>query len=320
MTPVAANPEPQIADIALETGSRTAVAQEDAPIPAPSEADARPPTPARLFLDKLGLVEKLTPLRELNRQMSLEHPQFDQELFNAIDENPSVAKRFLKLANGSWFNSRIQVDSTYMAFTRFGIDGFFRLMIGAFIGESIGELSTRFKIWPHLETVARTGETLAQKLAPNLADEIFVAGLLHDAVVPPMQRELQDYLYFVECALGVDPIVTGLESRCHDFDHAIAAGELTSALGFDPAIVEVISAHHNESMSAVSTGNARAILGLLLTTKRALSLSRGNKKNAFETATEKSLLREIGVALNVSTGRIIHAVSDVVESLKVEES
>jgi HD-like signal output (HDOD) protein len=156
---------------------------------------------------------------------------------------------------------------------------------------------------------------MAQQLAPKYLDEIFVAGLLHDSIVAPMDRELQDYLYFLECALGTDPVVTGLEFSCHNFDHAQAAAELARALDFEEPVIEAIAGHHNESMSSVSSADARAVLGLLLATKRALSVSRGQKKNAFESATEKALLREIATALNVSSGRVVSAIADIGENL-----
>jgi HD-like signal output (HDOD) protein len=237
-----------------------------------------------------------------------------------VEGDAEINKRFLKFANAAWFNSRIQIDSPVMAFTRFGTEGFYRLMLATFLQGSIGELSTKFKIWPHLEWTARAGEMMARQLAPKYLDQVFAAGLLHDAVVAPMDRELSDYLYFIECALWTDPIVTGLEFSCHNFDHAQAAAELARALDFEEPIIEAIAGHHNESMSAVTTGDARAILGLLLATKRAVSVSQGQKKNAFESATEKALLREIANALNVSSGRVASAVTDVVDMLHLPAS
>ena len=276
--------------------------------------DIQPASPARLFLDKLGIIENMAILRELNQEYRLEHPGMDN-IYKAIEQSPELLKRFLKFANSSWFSSRIQVDSPLMAFTRFGTEGFYRLTIATFLQNNVGELSTRFKIWPHLEWTARAGEMVAQQLAPKYSDEVFAAGLLHDALVAPMERELQDYLYFLECALDVDPVVTGLENSCHNFDHAQAAAHLARALSFNDSIVEAVAAHHHESLSMLQSPEARAVLGLLLCSKRALSVSRGHKKTAFETATDKALLREIAVALNVSSGRVVNAVSDVVELL-----
>ena len=280
----------------------------------PTLADLQSASPARQFLDKIAIIENMAILRELNQEYRLEHPAFDN-IFKAIEQSPELLKRFLKFANSSWFGSRIQVDSPLMAFTRFGTEGFYRLTISTYLQSNVGELSTRFKIWPHLEWTARAGEMVAQQLAPRYSDEVFAAGLLHDAIVAPMERELQDYLYFLECALSVDPVVTGLENSCHNFDHAQAAAHVARALNFDESIVDAVAAHHHESLSMLQSVESRAVLGLLLCSKRALSVSRGHKKNAFETTTDKALLREIAVAINVSSGRVVNAVSDVVEML-----
>jgi HD-like signal output (HDOD) protein len=277
-------------------------------------AEDKPASPAREFLNRIRLIEKMAPVLDLNREIWEEAPRLDS-VYQSVEGDPETTKRFLKFANGAWFNSRIQVDSPVMAFTRFGTQGFYRLMLATFVQGSIGELSTKFKIWPHLEWTARAGEMMAQQLAPKYADETFAAGLMHDAVIAPMDRELQDYLYFLECALETDPIVTSLENSCHNFDHAQAAAELARALSFEEPIVEAIAGHHNETMSSVTSADAKAVLALLLATKRALSVSRGQKKNAFETAGEKILLREIASALNVSSGRVVNAVADVVDML-----
>jgi HD-like signal output (HDOD) protein len=236
-------------------------------------------------------------------------------LYNIIEASSDLTKRFLKFANSPWFNSRVQVDSPIMAFSRFGTEGFYRLALATFVQDSIGELTTKFRIWPHLEWGGRAAEMVAQQLAPNYTDEVFVAGMLHDALVAPMERELPDYLYFLECALNIDPVVTNLEKSCHEFNHAEAAAELAKALEFEPAVIEAIRVHHQETMSEVAEGAPRVIAALLSITKRALSIARSQRKLPFETASEKALLREIAAALGCSTGRVINVISDVVENL-----
>ncbi len=295
------------------------VAQDVESAPAP-EVPEQPPeqSPAQEFLTKAGLFEKLGPLRLLNDEMRQPHPHLE-DLFPLIEASPDLLKRFLKFANGGWFNTRVQVDSPYMAYTRFGTAGFYKITLASTLSEAIGELTTRFRIWPHLESVARTGEMMAQQLAPQFSDDLFAIGLVHDAAVPPMQRELEDYLYFLECALGTDPLVTGLENRCHAFDHAEAAGALAKALAFEDHIVHAVAAHHQESMSSVPVGDSRVVLGLLLSAKRTLRMKRTDKKHPFETATEKALLTDIAAALGVSTGRVLHAIGESVEILKVQD-
>ncbi len=289
---------------------------QEAP-PADPEAP-REITPARAFLDKSGLITKLEPLRLLNEQMQKEHPQLD-DFFPGIESDPAQLKRFLGFANCGWFNSRIEADSPYMAYTRFGTEGFYKICLATFCAEAIGELPTRFRIWRHLEMVATTGELLARELAPRFIEDSFAAGLLHDAAVAPLERELPEYVYLLECVLCTDPVVTALENKTHGLDHAQVVAELAQAMSFKDYIVEALAHHHNESMSAVAPGNARAVLGLLLATKRAIQVHRGQKKAAFETGTEKVLLSEIAAALGVTSGRVLHSIGEVVELLNIRQ-
>jgi HD-like signal output (HDOD) protein len=320
MTPVAANPDLTAHNsIPQEEAQLSALQPERQNFSEPAEhqsassACAPESSPAVEFLNRIGLIEKMAPIRLLNREIRQEHPQLD-ELYKIIEASTDLTKRFLKFANSPWFNSRVQVDSPMMAFSRFGTEGFYRLALATFLQDSIGELSTKFRIWPHLEWSARAAEMVAQQLAPKYTDEVFVAGILHDALVAPMERELQDYLYFLECALNMDPVVTGLEKTCHEFNHAEAAAELAKALEFETSIVEAIRVHHNERLSEIE-GDARVISALLFITKRALSIARAQRKVAFETVAEKALLRDIAAALGCSTGRVINVISDVVENL-----
>jgi len=318
MTAVPANvEEPSKPDDATHSAPQAEVAIELEAAPPASEPDHLAPSPASEFLAKVGLQSKMQTVQALNAQMALEHPHIE-ELFPTIEGDPALLKRFLQFANGGWFNTRIQIDSPYMAYTRFGTQGFYRIALAAFVSEGIGELTTRFRIWPHLQSVARTGEMLARQLAPKFVDDVFAVGLMHDAVAPAMQRELQDYLYFLECALNIDPLVTSLESECHGFNHAQAAAELAAALHFPAHVIEAIARHHADDIADVPAGDAKTTLALLLVTKRAIWVQRTGRRSAFETTTEKALLAEIASALNVSTARIQQAVMDLVDLLSLQ--
>lgn len=285
----------------------------------PTPIPALPRTPAGEFLTRTGLLEKLISLKPLNEQFQTENPQF-QELFPVIEADAELLKRFLKFSNCGWFNSRIKVDSPYMAYTRYGTEGFYKLALAAFLAQGIGEIGTRYKIWPHLEGVARVGETVATILAPKYREDIFAAGLLHDSVVPAMERELTDYLYFLECAMNLDPVVIRLENSAHSFDHAEAAGDIAAALNFKPHVVDAVRHHHSLTLSSVPEGRSRATLALLLITKRIQILRPTGKRIAFETAADKKLLEEMSHIFNTSPNRIQLTVMNIVDDLRLRDA
>src|SRR5438034_28649 len=104
LTPRAPAPLEDSQLIAVQTGPEISAETPTEP------TEQGPATPARLFLDRIGLIEKMAPLRELNQEIRLEHPALDN-LFHVVESSPEILKRFLKFANGAWFNSRVQVDS-----------------------------------------------------------------------------------------------------------------------------------------------------------------------------------------------------------------
>lgn len=301
----------------MQPGPETEI--QPAPEEATSEAQPVPTIPVAEFLARTALIEKLAPIKPLNEQFQSDNPQF-QELFPVIEADAELLRRFLKFSNCGWFNSRIKVDSPYMAYTRYGTEGFYKVTLAAVLAQGIGEIGTRYKIWPHLEGVARVGETLATILAPKYREDIFAAGLIHDCVVPSMERELTDYLYFLECAMDLDPFVTRLENSAHNFDHAQAAGEIATALNFKPHVVDAVTQHHSLSLTTVPEGRSRALLALLLLTKRIQMLRRTEKRTCFETASDKKLLEEISHILASSPNRIQLTVMNVVDDLRVRDA
>src|SRR5947209_2668998 len=77
----------------------------ETPAPSSESTDGRPVSPAREFLNRIGLIERSAPIGELNREIKLEAPLLDS-LYQAVEGDPETMKRFLKFANGAWFNSR----------------------------------------------------------------------------------------------------------------------------------------------------------------------------------------------------------------------
>jgi HD-like signal output (HDOD) protein len=274
------------------------------------------PTPAsEAFLKSIGLIDQLQPLYQLNQEYKSGNPQF-QELFNLIEADEQLLKSFRKFANKGWFNTSVQIETPYMAFTRFGTEGFYKIALATFVANGIGELNTRFKIWPHLENTARLTERLATQLAPDLAEDAFVTGILHDSLVAPMDRNIPDYLYFLECALNLDPHVTLFENETHKLDHATVAADLAGALSFENHIVEAVRHHHSLTPSVIPDEKARPLLGLLHIVKRAQILSRLQFKVKFETTAGQKFIREIVTVLDLPPGRVLNIITGLVEQLK----
>lgn len=273
-------------------------------------------SPARAFVAKTGFVAAMESLRTLNEEMKLEHPGMDV-LLGVIENSEIAHRRFIRLCNGTWFNSTVQVESAYEAYNRFGTAGFYKIAAAACLVTGIGELPGRSKIWPHLEAVARTAENVALELAPDLADEAFCAGVLHDAMVPAMSKESPDYIYFIECAIETDPVVAGMERDSYQFDHAEAAAALAQELGFSGAVVEAVRVHHHESISAIEDPKQKRLVSLLMIAERICSIRRVKADDIFNNPPEQALLNEISAALEAPVAKIIRTAAENLKKLRL---
>lgn len=278
------------------------------------EADA---TAARAFIEKTGMLDALSAVRVLNEQMREVQPGME-EMIAAVEGHEIAYRRFIRLANGPWFNSRIQVESAYEGFNRFGTAGYYKIAVAACLVSGIGDFANRIKIWPHLEAVARTAENIGHELAPEVADEAFCAAILHDALMPAMSKELRDYMYFIECALETDPMVAGMERQDYQFDHAEAAALLGRELLFPETVLEAVRCHHHESISAISDPRTAKVLSVLMIAERVCSIRRVTANDIFNNPPEQTLLNEIASTLGVPTAKIMRAAAENLKRLRLE--
>ena len=230
-------------------------------------------TPASEFLSRSGLVESLSLVQTLNVEIRKMTP--DQAVLRGcFEENPLLRARLLSVANGPWFQQTKLMESPMAVFLQLGLIGFYKAALTALFALALGEDRDRTKAWPHLQLVARAGELVAQRLAPDCVDDLFMLGLLHDAAIPSLARDLPDYAYFIQQALDVDSFVIGLEEQQYGFNHAEVGALLAQALKFPGSLLEPLRSHHQESLSSIRDPQDGRLLALLALTERIVFSSR----------------------------------------------
>lgn len=107
------------------------------------------------------------------------------DLHRIISHDPSLVSRILKLANSSLYARRYKVDSVERAIVLLGFEAVHNLAITATIGQLFkhvslsGDYSAR-DLWTHSVAVAAAAREIARRIRPGLAEQAFLAGLMHD--------------------------------------------------------------------------------------------------------------------------------------------
>lgn len=106
-------------------------------------------------------------------------------LADVISTSPELCARILRIVNSAFYGFPGEVRSIQHATTLMGLESVRNVTIAASLTRMFQgrQLSTKFSprdIWTHSLSVAAAARLLAVKVAPGVADEAFLAGMLHD--------------------------------------------------------------------------------------------------------------------------------------------
>ena len=204
---------------------------------------------------------------------ALRDPEVSLEAIGEIvGKDPAMTAKILKLVNSAFFGLRRQIASSTQAANFLGLDTIRSLVlsINAFSQfESVDyEKFSIAALWTHSLDTAALAKQIAQaeQADRKLADESFVAGLLHDTGKMVLAANFPDR--FKECLAlmqkdDVEPAAA--EQQIFGADHADIGGYLLALWGLPVPVVEAIALHHRPAngtekcftpLTAVHVGNA----------------------------------------------------------------
>lgn len=154
------------------------------------------------------------------------------ELNDCLQSEPGLAVRVLRVANSPFYGRSGRVDSLVRAVNLLGLDSLRGITAAACFGSmsslaggSGGADANPSDLRMHSLAVARASQAVAQRFAPALADQAFIAGLLHD--------------------LGL--LLQGVLSERgwgDDIDHARCGQRLFEVWELPPNLRDAVTAHH----------------------------------------------------------------------------
>ncbi|HYE60834.1 MAG TPA: HDOD domain-containing protein [Phycisphaerales bacterium] len=118
-----------------------------------------------------------------------------QDLHKVISGDPALCSRILKVVNSSFYGLPGQIGSINRAIVMLGLNAVKNIAIAASLAKLFrgGDLTPTFsarEIWTHSNLTAAAAKMVANSLRIGLADEAFLAGLIHDiGVMVEMQAD-----------------------------------------------------------------------------------------------------------------------------------
>ena len=175
------------------------------------------------------------------------------ELAAPVESAPALTAALLRAANSAVSSPRDRVATAADAIVRVGIDETRRIVIGAILQQSIGNLDRSQldlnEMWRHLLATALLADSVTwhSQDPKERSPAAFTAGLLHDigrlallAQHPVAYNGVVDLVH-----IGSDPI--DAERYLFDTDHLSFGAEAARAWELPQSIVDAISLHHEGS-------------------------------------------------------------------------
>jgi putative nucleotidyltransferase with HDIG domain len=175
-----------------------------------------------------------------------------------VRRDQALAAKVLKLVNSPFFGLRGKVTSITQAVVVLGLKTLKSVVLAAKTGKLLQRETPQYGfaaggMWRHSVSAASLGSLVARKagLDAEAWEELFVAGLLHDAgkvVLAPHLAAVRDEFAAALARAGGD--VCRAEEETLGLSHAAVGGRMAERWGLDPSLKRLIEEHHCDDPSA----------------------------------------------------------------------
>jgi putative nucleotidyltransferase with HDIG domain len=173
---------------------------------------------------------------------------------DAIQKDPDLTARLLRLANSPFFGFANRLSTVAEAVSLLGIQQIQDMIVASSVLEQFKGVPDHFvnkdSFWRHSLAVGITARLLAMERRLPKPDKFFVVGLLHDV------GRLVMLLQASECAQAVFELYQGqrillrdAEKQILGYDHQQIAAELLQSWSYPPVLVQAVAFHHTPALS-----------------------------------------------------------------------
>ncbi|WP_027389183.1 HDOD domain-containing protein [Chrysiogenes arsenatis] len=205
---------------------------------------------ARSLINHIGLPHQPRVVMQALRETQKESPDFGR-IVQIINSDTAMAAKILKLVNAPAWGLRQHISSISQALALLGIPRFNVLVITSALKEAVvGDDASLHTFWLHSVNVARGTEYILdhqhifRNFSELIPEQVYLAGLFHDAAVPMIAKRYPLYREFFPFLLRERDRVPEVEfAKLGTYHHTISY-ILARSWGVAPMISETILSHH----------------------------------------------------------------------------
>lgn len=172
------------------------------------------------------------------------------KLHQIIAHDPALVTRILKVVNSAFYGLPGQIGSVERAIVLLGLNAIKNIAVAASIGQlfrmaKICEGFSAKDLWTHCIAVGVCARDLAKQMKLPIADEAFLAGMIHDVgILLQLQTSPEQIRQVCEAAKG-DRDFCDLEREIIGIDHQQLGAALCEQWKFPHSCQLVAGNHHN---------------------------------------------------------------------------
>lgn len=171
------------------------------------------------------------------------------KLREAIQTDPVLVARILRRLNSAYYSLSHRVADIRTAVSLLGIQEIRNLALTVYVSrmfERKGDHGTyrRKDLWNHCVAVAAASRLVARVCGLQIAEEVYIAGLLHDLGMILLDQSMRKH--FCRVVDEITPATPAylIEQRTLTFDHATLGGFVAKKWNFPDQIADAIAYHH----------------------------------------------------------------------------
>jgi HD-like signal output (HDOD) protein len=215
-----------------------------------------------LVADALRKVTNISTLPEVTAKIvtTVEDPKATAAaLHKIVAHDPALATRILKVVNSAFYGLPGQIGSVERAIVLLGLNAIKNIAVATSLGQlfrgvKLCEGFTAKDLWTHCIAVGVTARELARQMKVPIADEAFLAGLIHDTGLLVSLQVWPDKLKLAcETAQKADRDFCEVEREIVGVDHQQLGQGLAELWKF-PRSCQLVSGYHHQP-TALSDNN-----------------------------------------------------------------
>ena len=223
------------------------------------------------------------------------------DVAQAIEKDPALAAKVLKVANSPYYGMRQVVGSLRLALVVLGIREVQNVVLGIGILDTLRLDRTKVLLdptnfWDHSFKTGGLARRLTAHFDLAVHGEEFVAGLLHDIGKLVLWSQLADeYETVYRASMPASQILQDMERDAFGFDHADIGAALAKSWNMPETLVDAIAYHHDRDDLTLSDATDPQLAALVRIANLAMNEEQRDPQEVLEEVCADDIAWELAV-------------------------